>query len=580
MQAAIAVDFEKDLRAERIRRIRHTRKLERKPEARALELRKCRQSLLHWVDNWATTYDPRRARGKTLPFKPFPRQREYLLWREERRSQQETGVCEKSRDAGMTWLNVYHQTWCWLFEPQFAGGFGSRKLELVDTLGDPDSIFEKIRIQLRSMPSWMLPAGFSWKTCSLNSRLINPANGSTITGEGGDNIGRGGRKSIYDVDEAAFLARPMQVDAALSNNTNTVFYTSSANGPTGPFFQRATNLPREQVFRSHWLEDPRKNYWVVPNDVGGISATGKGAGAPEGAIYPWYEQQKAKLDPVVVASEIDIDYQASVENIAIPGSFVLPAISSSLYARTGVKVASLDVADEGGDDNVFMVRDGSIVETIHSWNAGNTVSTAYQALFYCLQYNVNRLVYDDNGVGATVRGILEKLESLSKEYLGRYGDIAEFAPLLDALHRTAKQRRGHFTLPFEFVGFPAGSRDMGDRRWPEFSDRSSKEIFLNYRAETTWLVRRRFERVTEVKDGTIAHDPHDLISIPNHSRLISQIAWPKRQFTDTGLIKIESKQAMKARGLKSPDFLDALVMLFYQPTDDPKKNAADWLNKI
>lgn len=50
--------------------------------------------------------------------------------------------------------------------------------------------------------------------------------------------------------------------------------------------------------------------------------------------------------------------------------------------------------------------------------------------------------------------------------------------------------------------------------------------------------------------------------IPDDPRLISEITEIKKKFTSGGKIKVESKDEMKSRGLKSPDKGDALVLTF------------------
>jgi phage terminase large subunit len=60
-------------------------------------------------------------------------------------------------------------------------------------------------------------------------RIVNPENGATITGEAGDNIGRGGRKTIYFKDESAHYERPDKIEASLSENTRVQMDISSAS---------------------------------------------------------------------------------------------------------------------------------------------------------------------------------------------------------------------------------------------------------------------------------------------------------------------------------------------------------------
>src|SRR5438132_289773 len=77
----------------------------------------------------------------------------------------------------------------WLFKPGYKAGFGSHKLDLVDRIGAPDSILEKVRFLLRHIPEWMRPVGFVFGKHDSYCKIVNPATGATITGEGGDNIG-------------------------------------------------------------------------------------------------------------------------------------------------------------------------------------------------------------------------------------------------------------------------------------------------------------------------------------------------------------------------------------------------------
>jgi hypothetical protein len=196
----------------------HLRRLRGSPRLQGLELAVCARDAAHWVNTWGWTYDPREP-APTLPFDLFPKQAELLRWLARREAAQEDGLVEKSRDMGVTWLCCAYALHGWLFRPGFACGFGSRKLDLVDKIGDPDCIFDKLRFLLRNLPGWMLPAGFRAEAHDCHAKLVNPANGSTITGEGGDQIGRGGRKSLYFVDEAAFLEHPQLVERSLSQTT-------------------------------------------------------------------------------------------------------------------------------------------------------------------------------------------------------------------------------------------------------------------------------------------------------------------------------------------------------------------------
>lgn len=161
-----------------------------------------------FIEHWCITYDPRNASQQlptTMPFLMFPRQREFVAFLEACLYDRENGLVEKSRDMGATWVCCAFSVWVWLFMDGSAVGWGSRKEQLVDKIGDPDSIFEKMRRIIEHLPAFLLPDGFNPKEHSSYMKLINPENGATITGEAGDNIGRGGRKLCYFKDEALWI---------------------------------------------------------------------------------------------------------------------------------------------------------------------------------------------------------------------------------------------------------------------------------------------------------------------------------------------------------------------------------------
>jgi hypothetical protein len=153
--------------------------------------------IMHWMD----TFDPR-TETKWMPFVFFKRQLEFVQFLHELRTTQQSGLVEKCRDAGATWVACAYSVWSFLFIPNDAIGWGSRKETLVDKLGDADSIFEKMRLMLSRMPDVWKPAGWNPRTHASYMKLINPENGSSVSGEAGDNIGRGGRKAAYFKDEA------------------------------------------------------------------------------------------------------------------------------------------------------------------------------------------------------------------------------------------------------------------------------------------------------------------------------------------------------------------------------------------
>ena len=211
-------------------------------------------------DDWFVTIDPRNAFGEKPTFMPFllwPRQKEMINWFLERLRNNESGLVEKSRDCGATWIFCGLSVWLWLYYDDTAIGWGSRKMDLVDRRGDPKCIFEKIRALINNLPSFLLPKGYSEKKYDSFMKIINPENYSSIVGEAGSNIGRGGRTLVYFKDESAhYEGNAEAIEAALSENTNIQIDFSSVNGANNIFYRkRNSGMP---VFIMDWRDDPRK----------------------------------------------------------------------------------------------------------------------------------------------------------------------------------------------------------------------------------------------------------------------------------------------------------------------------------
>jgi phage terminase large subunit len=153
---------------------------------------------VEFIEDWCQTFDPRNActdKPTRLPLILFPRQRDFIEFLHECVKGESGGLVEKSRDMGATWLAVSFSVWLFLFVPGATVGWGSRKEALVDRIGDMSSIFEKIRFQLRSIPRQFWPVKFNEDNMSF--MRIFAASGESITGESGDDIGRGGRTLCY-----------------------------------------------------------------------------------------------------------------------------------------------------------------------------------------------------------------------------------------------------------------------------------------------------------------------------------------------------------------------------------------------
>lgn len=351
------------------------------------------QSPAQFINDWGCTFDPRNVeldRAPTMPFLLFPKQVEFIEWIYERWRKRENGLCEKSRDMGITWLCAGFAVWGWLFKPGFVAGFGSRKEEYVDKLGDPKSIFWKIRTFIDLLPREFKPKGYDPQKHAPFMRIMNPDNEAVIVGEAGDNIGRGNRASIYFKDESAHYEHPESIDQALSQTSNCSIDLSSVKGEGTPFW-RKRHGGRVPVFIFDWRDDPRKG-------------------------QEWYEAQVEKHadDPVIVAQEIDRDYTAAVTNSFIPGTLVTEAqrLGPADVTPVGPMRIGLDVARFGDDRCVLTFRRGRVVTRQMVWGQTSLTSTAGRVLQEVRQYKragiapIEQIAVDTCGLGAGVADML------------------------------------------------------------------------------------------------------------------------------------------------------------------------------
>lgn len=486
-----------------------------------------------FIHDWGWTFDPRNieiGQPASVPFLLFPRQAEWVEFIVRKWRERKPGLTEKSRDGGLSWLSVSTAATMCLLLDELAIGFGSRKEEYVDKLGSPKSLFYKARMYLRQLPPELL-GGWDESKHAPFMRIIFPGTGSVITGEAGDNIGRGDRSSLYFVDEAAYLERPALTEASLSQTTNCRQDISSANGMDNPFAQKR-HAGKIEVFTFHWRHDPRKD-------------------------DAWYAKQCDELDAVTVAQEIDINYAASATGILIPGDWVQAAVNAHErldFDPTGRSFGAMDVADGGADANAYSVRNGVLLAHVEEWHGskadGDDIFASVERSFFIADtWGLDEWWYDADGLGAGVRGD---------------------ARVINATRREAGQRE-HTVSPFRGSGevyrkeatIPTASTVPGGR---DRVDRKNGDFFANYKAQGWWDLRVRFQRTFRaVRAGSLgAYRPDQLISISKDippaalAKLLTELSQPTYTPNTVGKIVIDKAP----EGTKSPNHADSAMINF------------------
>lgn len=477
-----------------------------------------------FINDFGVTHDPRNADvglPTIIPFVLFPKQREYITWLIERWHRREPGLCEKSRDMGVSWLSMALSATLCILHEGIAIGVGSRKTEYVDKIGTLKPLLPKARMFIEHLPEEFRGKWVAWRDAPY-MRVTIPQTGSMITGEGGDDIGRGDRTTFYIVDEAAHLPRPDLVDAALSATTNCRIDVSSVNGMLNPF-ARKRHKGEISVFVFDWHDDPRKD-------------------------QAWYDKQCRELDAVVVAQEIDRDYSASVSGIVIPGAWVrscVDALKKLGIAPTGAKQLALDVADEGLDKNAICGMSGVEIDYLEEWSGkgGDIFNTVQHVFEVCDERGYNRFRYDADGLGAGVRGDARVINETRRAANVRRVAIEAF--------------RGSDAV-CEPDGIVEGTyQSSGD---PNDRGRTNKDYFANRKAQGWWALRRRILNTHRWVTEGLRCNPDEILSInpamPLWPKLVTELSQPTYAINQVGKIVINKKPP----GMKSPNLGDAAMI--------------------
>lgn len=486
-----------------------------------------------FINDWGCTFDPRNAeRGlpNTIPFVLFQRQIEWVDWIVDRWKNSEDGLTEKSRDMGVSWLAVATGSTLCLTHREMVIGFGSRKEMYVDRAGDPNSLFWKAR-----MFNKLLPPEFRGHQdidrVSSNLKVVFPATKSIMTGEAGDGIGRGGRAGLYFTDEDAYIARCQLVDAALSQTTNCRQRVSSVNGMNNTFaIQRHSG--KVKVFTFHWRDDPRKD-------------------------QAWYEKQKERLDPVILAQEVDLNYSASATGILIPHEWILAA--KDAHKRLGLEEAgerrgSMDVADEGKDKNAYAGKYGIVLNFLAEWSGkeSDIYESTVNAFGFARMLGHDGFDFDSDGLGAGVRGDARVINDKQK---------ANGLALLDIVPWRGS---GEVVDPDD----PIPTVMVLDEGDSDRSVRLNRDFFANAKAQGWWALRQRFLRtyrlIKALDEGRPlgAVDFDSIISLssdcPHLHQAITELGQPTFKTNDAGKMVINKVPD----GQKSPNLADAIMILF------------------
>lgn len=169
------------------------------------------------------------------------------------------------------------------------------------------------------------------------------------------------------------------------------------------------------------------------------------------------------------------------------------------------RVGGLDVARYGDNLCVLFVRTGDAIEAVESWSHASLMETAGRALEAIKVYKLAHLVVDASGIGA---GVVDRLLEQSAPVFAYNGGHRAFTP----------------------------------------------GAYANRRSEMWWHLRQRFEK-------------ERLWLPPGQEQLVSDLVTPEYELMSSGRLRVETKEKLLERGVKSPDFADALTLCFALDAD-------------
>lgn len=167
----------------------------------------------------------------------------------------------------------------------------------------------------------------------------------------------------------------------------------------------------------------------------------------------------------------------------------------------------VDVARGGGDESVIAIFQGNHSEILWTYEGADTMTVSGNAVRFIKQYLPSEVRVDVIGVGA---GVYDRLEELR-----RLGDLPEGTKIIS-------------------VGVgesPVGSEDF-------------TEEFVMLRDQLWWMIRLGISEM----------------DLPDDALLSSQLIAPRWGPNQRGKVKVESKDDMKKRGVKSPDRAEAIML--------------------
>ncbi len=246
--------------------------------------------------------------------------------------------------------------------------------------------------------------------------------------------------------------------------------------------------------------------------------------------------------------------KADDDDVVIKLSWVMAAVDAHKILGievTGADVIGFDVADSGKDKCAQIHRKGILAKWGEQWKAGEDELLQSCTRVYSKAYPLNaKINYDSIGVGAS--------------------SGAKF----DELNQERSKDQGYRKVSYAKWIAGAGVRDPNKNYIDTEEEKiKNKDFFENLKAQDWWTIADRFRDTylavrmhEEGKDWRAKYSDSDMIAIDSRldelQPLMVELSTPKRKFSKSGKVMVESKDDLKKREVESPNQAEAFVMAY------------------
>jgi phage terminase large subunit len=257
---------------------------------------------------------------------------------------------------------------------------------------------------------------------------------------------------------------------------------------------------------------------------------------PESAVHVYGGQPKMGADKSI-----------------IPMKYILAAIDAHItlgWEPSGKRSIGFDVADDGKDKNATVESVGNVVMKADEWQGleDELLKSCAKVFNKAVESNSD-IVWDSIGVGAFAGS---KFADLNEEHKRRI----VYEPF-NAGGAVDDPKGAYMVFPHVTITNGEHFSNIKAQRWDEVAVRFRK----TYEAVVKG-VKHPFDELISLNSETLGKKMIDKIKM--------ELASPHKDVDRMGKFKVESKDDLRDRGIKSPNVADALIMSLIRP----KRSAA------